>query len=56
MFVFKQLPTQTIELKEQNWEQEAYIEGFLIENLRIFERREDNEAKFLGRQISISKK
>jgi hypothetical protein len=57
MFVYKQLPTKVIALEEDNWKQEAYIEGFLIENIQIFAKEdEDSEARFLERQITLEGK
>ncbi len=55
MFVYKQLPTKVFALEENNWRQEAYIEGFLIENIQMF-AKEDDEARFLERQITLEGK
>ena len=56
MFIFKQTPTKVIELKEDNFRQEAYVEGFLIENIELLAAGEDSEAKLLGRQIFLKDK
>ncbi len=56
MFIFKQTPTKVVELKEDNFKQEAYIEGFLIENIGLLETGEDSEAELLGRQVFLEKK
>ena len=55
MFIYKQLPTGLVALEEENWKQEAYIEGFLIENVQIFGNEED-DARFLERQITLEGK
>ncbi len=56
MFIFRQSPTRVVELKEDNFGQEAYMEGFLIENINILARGENSEVRVLGRQISLEKR
>lgn len=53
MYIYKQLPTKMFALEEDNWKQESYIEGFLIENISLFKKDEDSDARFLKRQITV---
>ncbi len=56
MFIFKQTATQTVELKEDDFQQEAYMEGFLIENTGLLARGESGDAELLARQVFLGKK
>jgi len=55
MYVFKQLPTEVVELEAADFEQEAYLEGFLIEHKELLSFSEDDEPKIeiLGRQFTF---
>lgn len=49
--VFKQTPEKAKELKQKSFSQEAYLEGFLLDNWHIFSLYETDDIVPLGRQI-----
>jgi hypothetical protein len=53
MKIFKQSPDTIRELQLKPFSQEAYLEGFLLENLGIFETKLDDDIHLIDRQVSF---
>ncbi len=57
-YVFKQLPTKVVKLIDADFEEEAYLEGFLIEHkelLQFSDEEDPDKIQILGRQLQIDK-
>jgi len=55
MKIFKQFPEQAIELESKPFSQEAYLEGFLLDNEGLLEisQKDEGNLKILDRQVSF---
>ena len=51
MKIFKQSPDTITELQQKPFSQEAYLEGFLLDNLDIFRTKWDDDIHLVDRQV-----